>query len=138
EARLVEREVVAHGPLQLRIRSRYQIGLRSTITQDVVFHASTPRIDFETIIDWDEKHTLLKASFPTTIMSDTARHEIQFGHVQRPTHRNRMTERAMFESCNHKWTDLSEGRFGVALLNDCKYGISVHRGTMALSLMKSG
>lgn len=138
ETRLVSREVAADGPIEFRIRSEYRIGLGSTLRQDMVFHASTPRIDFETVVDWSEKHVLLKASFATSIVCERARHEIQFGHVERPTHRNRPTDRAMFETCNHKWTDLSESGFGVALLNDCKYGVGVHRGTMALSLIKSG
>lgn len=34
----------------------------------------------------------------------------------------------------HKWADLSEHNFGVALLNDCKYGYSVYKNVMTLSL----
>ena len=135
---LVRRDLVADGPLQLRYRIEYRIGDRSRLTQDVVFHATTPRIDFETIVDWEETHTLLKVGFSTDIHGTNARHEIQYGHVERPTHRNRPAERAQFEVCCHKWTDLSENRLGVALLNDCKYGVSVHGGEMRLTLIKSG
>jgi len=66
------------------------------------------------------------------------RHEIQYGHVERPTHRNTPADRARFEVCAHKWTDLSDNGFGVALLNDCKYGVDVWGGEVRLSLMKSG
>ncbi len=135
---LLGRERVTDGPLQLRFRSEYRIGERSRLTQDMVFHATTPRIDFETVVDWEEKHALLKVGFATDILASNARHEIQFGHVERPTHRNRPVQRAQFEVCCHKWTDLSENRFGVALLNDCKYGVSVHGGEMRLTLIKSG
>ena len=135
---LVRRDLVADGPLQLRFRSEYRIGDRSRLIQDMVFHATIPRIDFETVVDWEETHTLLKVGFATDILATHARHEIQYGHVERPTHRNRPAERAQFEVCSHKWTDLSENRLGVALLNDCKYGVSVLGGEMRLTLIKSG
>ena len=138
ETRLIERKVIADGPLQLRIRSVYKIGLHSTLKQDMVFHAGTPKIDFETVVDWKEKHRLLKVGFNVNILSDRARHEIQYGHVERNTHSNLSTDRAQFEVCNHKWTDISESRFGVALLNDCKYGISVNDSDIRLTLLKSG
>ena len=138
EDRLVSREVVADGALQLRIRSQYRVGAKSTLTQDMVFHADTPRIDFETVVDWDETHRLLKAGFELDVLADTARHEIQYGHVERPTHRNLPQDVARFEVCAHKWTDLSEAGFGVALLNDCKYGVGVEGSEIRLSLLKSG
>jgi alpha-mannosidase len=135
---LVSRSVVADGPLQLRVRSEYRLGDRSTLRQDLVCHALKAQLDFETEVDWHERHTLLKVSFPLAVQTDSARHEIQFGHVVRPTHRNLPTDRARFEVCAHKWTDLSEAGFGVALLNDCKYGVSTHGSELRLSLIKSG
>lgn len=129
---------VADGPLQLRIRHEYDLGAASRLTQDVVFHSTTARIGFETVVDWREKHCLLKAGFPLDLRVDAARHEIQFGHVQRPTHANRPADRAQFEVVNHRWTDLSETRFGAALLNDGKYGIGVRGSDARLTLLKSG
>jgi len=136
--RLVSRTVMAKGPLQLRLRSEYCLGNRSSLTQDMVFHADSPRLDFESILDWHEKHVLLKAGFDLDLVVDSARHEIQFGHVVRPTHANQAQDRARFEVCAHKWSDLSDNGFGVALLNDCKYGVSVRGATLRLSLLKSG
>jgi alpha-mannosidase len=137
-ATLESRETVADGPLQLRLRSTYRLTDTSSITQDMVFHATTPRIDFETRVDWHEKRQLLKVAFDLQVLAGIARHEIQYGHVERPTHRNLPQDRARFEVCAHKWTDLSENGFGVALLNDCKYGVSVHGSWIWLSLIKSG
>ena len=134
---LESREVVANGPLQLRLRSTYSVG-RSQITQDTVFHSDSPRIDFDTCVDWHEKHKVLRAGFELDVLADSARHEIQYGHVQRPTHRNYPQDRARFEVCAHKWTDLSETGFGVALLNDCKYGVDVFGSDVRLTLLKSG
>jgi alpha-mannosidase len=135
---LIQREVAADGPLQLRIRSHYRIGYHSTLKQDMVFHNDSPRIDFETIIDWKEKHQFLKVGFDVNIWSLTARHETQFGYVDRPTHANTPYDQGMFEVCAHKWTDLSENRFGIAILNDCKYGVSVEGSDIRLSLHKGG
>jgi alpha-mannosidase len=137
-AKLVKREVVSDGKVQFRIRSTYKLSEKSIIVQDMVFYSTTPRVDFETIIDWKDKHRFLKVDFDTTIMTNFARHEIQFGHSLKPTTRNNSLEQAMFEVLNHKFTDLSETRYGVALLNDCKYGISVEGSDMRLSLHKGG
>ncbi|MFH1571666.1 MAG: glycoside hydrolase family 38 C-terminal domain-containing protein, partial [Gemmatimonadota bacterium] len=136
--RLTRFEVVADGPLQLRLRCEYDLGDQSKLAQDVVFHSTTARVDFETAVDWAEKHRLLKAGFQVDVLATSARHEIQYGYVERPTHRNRPADRAQFEVCNHRWTDLSENRFGVALLNDGKYGISVDGHDLRLTLLKSG
>jgi len=135
---LESQELVATGPLQLRIRSVYRLGKASSLKQDIVFHSDTPQVDFETVIDWKEKHQLLKVGFDVDILAPQARHEVQFGYVERPTHTNTSYDQGMFEVCNHKWTDLSENRFGVALLNDCKYGISVESSDMRLTLHKGG
>jgi len=138
DSELLSRGVVANGPLQLRIRSTYKVGRSSTLTQDMVFHAGTPQVDFETVVDWAEKRRLMKASFSLNVWAEQARHEIQYGYAERPTHTNLAQDRARFEVCAHKWTDLSDAGFGVALLNDSKYGVSVAGGEIGLSLLKSG
>jgi alpha-mannosidase len=138
EDRLAKREVVANGPLQLRIRSEWKIGRSSTLRQDAIFHAAGARVDFDTRVDWKERHQLLKVSFPINVLSETAKFEIQYGHVDRPTHRNYLQDRARFEVCCHKWMDLSDNGFGVAILNDCKYGVGVKGSEVRLSLLKSG
>ena len=138
ETRLISSEVIADGPLFFAIRNRYQLGFASSLMQDVIFYAGSDRIDFVTKLDWKEKRVLLKAGFDVDILSDTATHEIQYGHVQRTTKRNTKLDAGQFEVCNHKWTDISDTRFGVALLNDCKYGISVNGSDMRLSLHRGG
>lgn len=135
---LVERNVVADGPLQLRIRQQYRIGKNSILTQDIVFHAASAQVDFETVVDWREKYQFLKVGFAVDVLSETARHEIQFGHVTRGTHDNTSQDRAQFDVCAHKWTDISENGFGVAFLNDSKYACTIKEGEYRLSLLKSG
>ncbi|MBR7092950.1 MAG: alpha-mannosidase [Clostridia bacterium] len=136
--RLLSRTVTADGPLSLRIESCYLVAEASRITQQMVVYATTPQVDFETIVDWKERHVLLKTVFDTSIFSDTVRNETQFGFLDRPTTENNSEQRAKFEVSQHKWSDLSDSGFGVALLNDCKYGIAARGGSLSLSLLKSG
>ena len=130
--------VVSDGEVELRIRTEYDLGRKSSAKLDIVFYANDPRIDYEMTVDWNDPHSVLKASFDVDIRSAVCKNEIQFGHVERPTTRNDSTESAKFEICNHKWTDISESRYGVAILNDCKYGISVKDSEMMLTLHRGG
>ncbi len=133
-----KREIITDGPLQLRIRQKFALGRQSTLTQDIVFHSTTPRVDFDTVVDWHEKYQFLKVGFTPDILAETALHEIQFGHVQRNSHDNTSQDRAQFDVCAHKWTDISENGYGIAFLNDSKYGCTVKEGEYRLSLIKSG
>ncbi len=110
----------------------------STIKQKIYFYANSRRIEFNTYVDWKEHQHLLKVHFPVNIHSDEATFDIQFGNVTRKVHTNTSWDKARFESCGQKWIDLSEGHYGVSLLNDCKYGHSVKDGNMAITLIKSG
>jgi alpha-mannosidase len=134
----IKREVVADGPLQLRIRQEFALGRGSKLVQDIVFHSTTPQVDFDTVVDWHEKYQFLKVGFSLDVLAETALHEIQFGHVQRNTHDNISQDRAQFDVCAHKWTDISENGYGVAFLNDCKYACTIKEGEYRLSLIKSG
>ncbi len=111
--------------------------MKSSVTQTVWFTDATAKIDFETTVDWHQKHHMLKTAFPIDINTDKATYEIQFGTVERPTHSNTSWDKARFEVCGHKYADLSDGAWGVSLLNDCKYGHDIHDGVMQLSLLRS-
>ena len=126
DAELVSREVIARGPLQIRIRQTYKVGRNSRLVQDVVFHADRAMVEFDSVIEWDEKHVLLQAEFDINVAAREATHEVQFGHLRRPMHDNTDSDRAQFEVAQQRWTDVSDAAFGVALLNDCKYGVSAH------------
>ena len=76
--------------------------------QRIVFYPHTRRIDFITHVDWHEEHALLKAAFPVDVYATRARYDIQFGSIERDTHRNTSWDAARFEVCAHKWADLSE------------------------------
>uniref|UniRef100_A0A8C4I933 alpha-mannosidase n=1 Tax=Dicentrarchus labrax TaxID=13489 RepID=A0A8C4I933_DICLA len=129
--------VVSSGGLRGSVSFTLRISDKSTITQEIVMDAMCPYIKFNTEVKWAESHKFLKVEFPVRVHSPSATYEIQFGHLQRPTHRNTSWDWARFEVWGHKWADLSEHNFGVALLNDCKYGYSVHKNTMTLSLLRA-
>ncbi len=128
---------VEMGPVRATLRLERQFS-HSTITQEIHFYADLRRIDFETTVDWKEHQSLLKVHFPVDVHTDEATFEIQYGNVTRKTHRNTSWDKARFESCGQKWMDVSEGHYGVSLLNDCKYGHSVKDSCIGLTLIKSG
>jgi alpha-mannosidase len=109
----------------------------TTIIQLISLRKGSRRIDFETTVNWQESHKLLKIAFPVNIFANEAIHEIQFGHIRRPNHRSRPFDQDRFEVCNHKWTALAEENRGLAIINDSKYGINVLGNSMNLTLLKS-
>lgn len=129
--------VKENGPLRMVLSAAYTYG-KSRIEQDTILYRDSRRIDFKTHVDWHEDHRLLKAAFNTSIRTTKATYDIQYGHVERPTHFNNSWDWARFEVVGHKWGDLSEQNYGVAILNDCKYGYNAKDGTIKLSLLKSG
>ena len=132
----VSLEVIEAGPVRATVRIVYKTE-SSTITQDVCLGARSRRVDFVTYVDWWEKRALLKAAFPIDVRSSFATYEVQYGAVERPTHRNRPEDAARFEVPAQKWADLSEGNYGAAVLNNCKYGYDAKENVVRLSLLRS-
>ncbi|MFC9712301.1 alpha-mannosidase [Paenibacillus sp. NPDC056933] len=133
---LQQLEWIESGPVRSLLKVKRQF-LDSVIEQTIIFYAHTRRIDFRTFVDWKQEHLLLKVAFPLDIWSEKAVYEIQYGNVERATHRNTSWDQARFEVCGQKWADLAENGYGAALLNDCKYGYDIHNSVMRLSLIKS-
>ncbi|MDX2111865.1 MAG: glycoside hydrolase family 38 C-terminal domain-containing protein [Verrucomicrobiota bacterium] len=129
-------EVLETGPLRATVRVRRRVGKASTLEQDITLRAGSTRLDFATRVNWQEAHRLLRVYFPCAIHSPRATHGIQYGHVERPTHENTSWEQARFESPGQRWVDLSEAGYGVALLDDGKYGRSVLGHEIGLSLLR--
>jgi alpha-mannosidase len=128
--------LAAQGPLVGALRVTRKLH-DSILTQEITLARGSRRLDFVTQIDWRERHKLLKVAFPVNIHAHEALHEIQFGHIARPNHASRPFDADRFEVANHKWTALAEANRGVAVLNDCKYGVSVVDNTLRLTLLKS-
>ena len=112
--------------------------LNSRLEQDIVLTAGSPRIDFETRVDWHELHRLLKTDFSFDVRATEGLNEIQFGYMARPTHRSRLYDSDRFEVCNQRWSALCDENHGAAILNDCKYGISMNDNALQLTLLRAG
>lgn len=127
--------IIEQGPLRVGLEIRRRL-LNSEIMQRVYLYRGSRCLDFDTWIDWRERHVLLKVAFPVDVLSPLATYDIQWGNIQRPTHRNTSWDWARFETVAHKWVDLSEGNYGVSLLNDCKYGHDIHDNIIRLTLLR--
>lgn len=128
-------ELVEKGPVRVAVELEKRFS-NSRIRQRISL-GPTPGIRFDTEIDWHEEDKLLKVAFPINVNATRATYEIQFGNVERPTHRNTSWDMAKFEVCAQKWVDLSEGDQGVALLNNGKYGFDCHGNVLRMSLLRS-
>ncbi len=129
-------EVVEQGPVRATVKVSRRTK-HSTVTQWISIYRNQPKVDFKTHVDWNETHVLMKAAFPVEVLSRKATYEIQFGAIERATHYSSAQDRARFEVAAHKWIDLSEGDYGVSLLNDCKYGFDTYQNRMRISLLRS-
>lgn len=131
-----EISLIENGPVRagLLIKRRFR---SSEIVQHIYLYRNSPRLDFDTWADWNEQHILLKVAFPVDVLSPTATYDIQWGNIERPTHRNTSWDWARFEHAAYKWGDLSEGDYGVSLLNDCKHGYDIQDNVIRLTLIKS-
>ncbi len=135
-ANLISGEWLDDGDVLQRIKFVFEIGT-SKIEQFVILDSNSKRLDFVTKVDWVERHKMLRVAFPVNIISDTALFEIQYGSVKRNTHRNTSWDMARFEVAGHRFADLSEHDYGVALLNNCKYGYKVFGNTLDLNLLRA-
>jgi alpha-mannosidase len=131
-----EVKLVEGGPLRavIQIKNHFQ---SSTFVRNIVLYAGIDRVDVKMQAEWHEKHILLKVAFPLSAHSDKAAFEIPFGSVERPTTRNTPAEMAQFEVPAQRWADISDGKHGFSLLNDCKYGYDAKGNVLRLSLLRS-
>jgi alpha-mannosidase len=128
--------VVSDGPLRAEVRFERALGRHSRMVQTVRLDAGADRLEFHTEIDWRDRRTLVKAVFPINARARHATYETMFGAVERPTHANTDADLAQYEVPGHRWADLAEPGFGVALLSNARYGFSTFGEQMALSLVR--
>lgn len=110
---------------------------KSTWTMLIRFFRRSCGIEVENIVDWNEKHKLAKAEFDCNVLTRKALCDTSAGFIERDTHKNTTWQQARFETCHHKWADLSETDGGIAIINDGKYAIGFDENTMSLSLLRA-
>lgn len=124
------------GALRSGMTLKFKIG-NSEIVQHISLEQGSRRLDFSTEVEWNETHKMLRVAFPLALTANKAFFDIQYGYIERNTHRNTSWDIAKFETVAHKYVDISESDCGVALLNDCKYGYKVFDGILDLCLLRS-
>ncbi len=117
-------------------RSIYHYG-SSTITQDVILCSESALVEFDTTVNWQEKHKMLRAEFPVAVSSDTVACDIHFGHIKRTMNNNTSLDYAQIEVAAQKWVDISDSVHGVAILSKSKYGYYAKDGVISLNLIRS-
>ena len=132
---LVSIDNLFYGSLETRIRVRRRIG-DSTFTQTYALPKGSPILKVENSVDWQERHVLVKAAFPLNLEADFATYEIPCGAIQRTTKPQTEAEKAQWEVPAMRWADLSDGNYGVSLLNDCKYGYDAQPNQLRLTLLR--
>lgn len=122
-------ESVTFGVLLATEKSEWKMKIR--------FFRRSRGIEVENNVKWNEKHKLAKAEFDCNVLTRKALCDTSAGFIERETHKNTTWQQARFETCHHKWCDLSETGGGIALINDGKYGVGFFDSTMSLSLLRA-
>ena len=134
-ARDITVEMVSQGlEAVLRVSGRIS---ESSYTQYIRLAADSRRLVFDTEADWKELHRLWKTAFPVDVYAENGINEMQFGYVERPAHRSKAYDKDRFEVCNHRYSALCDAAHGAAVLNDCKYGISMNGNSLELTLLRA-
>jgi len=124
------------GPVRAVVRVTRRMG-ESVFVQDITLCGHTPRLDIRMNVEWQAKHKLLKVAFPVCVDPGKATYEIPYAAIERITKPRTRAEKAKFEVPAQMWADLSQGGYGVSLLNDCKYGYDIRNNVMRLSLLRA-
>jgi alpha-mannosidase len=132
----VQIDVVETGPLVGRVRVTRTFG-PSTCAVVYELRADDRRLLIHVELDWQHDEHLLSMAFPVDVRTDVATCDVQLGVVRRPSHPSSPWDAAKFEVCAHRFVDLSEPSFGVAVLNDGRYGHSVFGGAVRVSLARA-
>lgn len=113
-----------------------QIGM-SSIIQRIELQPGKKRLDFITEVDWRENRKMLRVHFPVNVDSASASFDLGAGYIERTTRPVDSRDKAKFEVAAHRYADISDSSYGVALLNDCKYGYGIRDATLDLNLLRS-
>ncbi len=136
QARLTHRNIIVNAPFYVCLEQHFIVG-HSTIKQQISVQSNSKMINIENWVEWREEQKMLRVSAETNILSSEASYEIQYGTIKRSTSLNTSWEQAKFEVPAHRFADISQEDMGLALLNDSKYGYSIHGNIMELNLLRS-
>jgi alpha-mannosidase len=128
---------VDHGGLRADVSFDVDLGEAGTARMTHRLEAGSPLVELILEIDWTADHRLLRLGHELAVHATHAACDVGFGTFLRPLARNAPVERQRFESCAHRWVAVQEPGFGVAMLNDGRYGHAIATGFLGLTLLRS-
>jgi alpha-mannosidase len=124
-------KLVERGPLRSLMRVHYSWG-KSSITTDWILYAGARNLEARVSLDWHEHLKMLKYSFSVDVENPKATYEIAYGAMVRATKNE--------EDPGQRWVDVDGDRggsqYGFAVINDAKYGYSVERSDLRVSVAR--
>jgi alpha-mannosidase len=127
-------ELVKTAEPTIRVTSHWQ---NSKFVQIYSLSAEGDEVNIENQFDWHEAHILLKGAFPLAASGPFATYEIPYGTIDRATTRNNSWEKAQFEVPAMRWADLGDGKHGLSVINNTKYGYDAVGNLLRLTLLRS-
>jgi len=124
------------GPQKMQ-RSPTENFPSSFFDQYISLYAGLPYVEVRNHFEWWEENKMLKVAFPVNVSADRATYEIPYASISRSTRNETSVEKAMFEMPAQRWADLSDGDYGVSLINESKYGYDIKGNLMRLSLLRA-
>ncbi len=115
----------------------FELKISNSVIRQKVVLGRGKQLDFKTEIEWDEAHRMLRVNFPVDVHATEATFDIQYGYLKRFAGRNTSWDMARYEVVAHRYVDVSDAQYGVALLNDCKYGHKVFERTISMTILRS-
>lgn len=115
----------------------FELAVGNSIVKQEISIGKEKKLEFKTAVIWNENHKMLRTSFPVNVHASDAAFDLQYGFIKRPTVCNTSWDMARYEVVGHRYADISDSQYGVALLNDCKYGYKVRNNVLDLNLLRS-
>ena len=115
----------------------FELTIGNSFVKQQISIGKDKKIEFKTEVTWNEDHKMLRCSFPVNVYTSDATFDLQYGFIKRPVICNTSWDMARYEVVGHRYADISDSQYGVALLNDCKYGYKVQGKVLDLNLLRS-
>jgi alpha-mannosidase len=119
--------VIENGPVRGRVRVRTTYGA-SSLAVDWLLYAGSRQLEARVALDWHEHRKILKFSFPVDVASPRPTYEAPYGHLVREANGD--------EDPGQRWVDVGGADYGLAIVNDAKYGYSVRGSDLRLSIAR--
>ncbi|MCS6781844.1 MAG: glycoside hydrolase family 38 C-terminal domain-containing protein [Gloeomargarita sp. SKYBB_i_bin120] len=136
--RLTGAQVVEQGPLRQGVAFAYEVhqenGLHCRLQKSLYLYRDKPFVECFVAVDLTQNNYapfVMKLRLPVDLDCEQATFDIPFGMIRRST-----THPAQFEVPALTWADLSGPIWGMSVLSRDKYGFSVGKNCISLTLLR--